>query len=1115
MKKVLLNLSLVAILAKTTMIFATTNPNANQTTSELISQSMSPNVPTLYIENKGQWSDDVLLHVKQPQLNAWITRNGFVLDAYQLLSGKNDDANKRKSNSKNQTSKLGQVVRFNHVNSNSNLLIRAVKKNETEFNYFTNGQITKAQSGEEYLIENVYNGINQRWYFDNGKIRFDYIVQPGGALHQLKWNVEGANQVSVKNNDLVISTQLGDIELKGLTIKQNNQTLAARWKVNRNNQVGLEIENYNPAYELIIDPFISFNAAINTQTGDFWNAEAIVTEMKVDGSNRVHICGYTEAADFPNSAGIYSNNTSSYDGFYTVFNASLTNILGSTYISGNAFDEVTDIVLDNNFIILVGNTYSSDLLSTPVYAYENFWQNGYILKLDVSLSSILSSTYYSSNAGDVTIRKAQKAGSTLLIYSDTWANGGFPFSVSGSLTGFNNLVLAKVNTTSLNVTSASYFGGTNYDQVKDVVRNNTSNLSYILVETGSSDFTGSNNTFGTFAGGSSDALVAIWNETSNQITDVRYIGGTSYDTPYGIARNASNGNIAITGITNSNDYPLSASPLSSTPPSPSQEFGFASVFNSSLNSLVYSSYLGVSNPSDIKYENFGGDEYLYTTGITQNVTPFNFTLNAPTAWQYRGNIIRLKLSDNSTYIARVVPGNTSSFFNNILHVKGLNHVVIAGQTTEWLLFNLTTDSITYTLNPDAGAYYNIPVVSETCLGYITFSGGFYSYCEGVGFQLPIQPSNLFTNAVWFGPNGFSYTNDTLIINPFNSAVHAGTYTAIATDINGCESKVYFNVIGALNVPHPYVSDSIYSCLNSNISIPINNNFGKAVWNLPNGSTATTFNPNSLNLFLTPSLVGNYTTTIYFGPFNACFKYDTATVYSTQFPNPASVSDKVLCEGSNLTVNPIYIPAQSYTHTWNGPLTNNVTAPQLQINDVHAGHAGTYTLVISDGNGCTATKTFNVSVKPMPLTTIVPNGSQLIAVQSGASYQWINCTLNQNISGATNQTYIPVDTALHHQYAVIINLNGCIDTTDCFVNMTSVEEQFATFGWAVYPNPSQGEFFIQTPNDGIFDIIDMNGKLVHSFIAYAGQSYQVTNLPAGVYVIFNREKKSHQRIVISE
>ena len=80
----------------------------------------------------------------------------------------------------------------------------------------------------------------------------------------------------------------------------------------------------------------------------------------------------------------------------------------------------------------------------------------------------------------------------------------------------------------------------------------------------------------------------------------------------------------------------------------------------------------------------------------------------------------------------------------------------------------------------------------------------------------------------------------------------------------------------------------------------------------------------------------------------------------------------------------------------------------------------------------------------------------------AIYQWLNCNNNfEVILGTTCQSFTPTSIG---DYALEINVNGCIDTTECQItNSVSIIENNNTGPIEIYPNPSSGELNIELDN----------------------------------------------------
>ena len=100
------------------------------------------------------------------------------------------------------------------------------------------------------------------------------------------------------------------------------------------------------------------------------------------------------------------------------------------------------------------------------------------------------------------------------------------------------------------------------------------------------------------------------------------------------------------------------------------------------------------------------------------------------------------------------------------------------------------------------------------------------------------------------------------------------------------------------------------------------------------------------------------------------------------------------------------------------------------------NSATYTA--SNAAGCDSLVTLDLTITPLPDNNVTQAGSLLTADQAGATYQWLDCdNNNQEINGEINQFYTPAVTG---NYAIEVTLNGCVDTSACFlVDYTGIEE----------------------------------------------------------------------------
>mgnify|MGYP002859805407 CR=1 FL=1 len=190
--------------------------------------------------------------------------------------------------------------------------------------------------------------------------------------------------------------------------------------------------------------------------------------------------------------------------------------------------------------------------------------------------------------------------------------------------------------------------------------------------------------------------------------------------------------------------------------------------------------------------------------------------------------------------------------------------------------------------------------------------------------------------------------------------------------------------------------------------------------------------------------GTYTCTI--TDANGCI--GSSTVSITQ-PAAIVVSQSVtLCAGQTLTVG-----SNTYSST------------------------GVYTDVLASVNGCDSTVTTNLTyAAPIDVSTSVSLNT-ITAVQSGGTYQWIDC-LNNNapVAGATSQSFTPSAVG---DYAVIITIGNCSDTSACVSFSTGINDVPVT-AVNVYPNPTNGELNVElfsNSNDAIVNVYSVAGQLI--------------------------------------
>ena len=170
--------------------------------------------------------------------------------------------------------------------------------------------------------------------------------------------------------------------------------------------------------------------------------------------------------------------------------------------------------------------------------------------------------------------------------------------------------------------------------------------------------------------------------------------------------------------------------------------------------------------------------------------------------------------------------------------------------------------------------------------------------------------------------------------------------------------------------------------------------------------------------------------------------------------------------------------------------------------INVSAAGTY-FVRGEGGCVTGGTCTSVTVTQTTLnlnTTVA--GTTISSSQGTATYQWINCTTNTPIAGATSQSYIAT---ANGSYAVIVTRNGCTDTSACVTISNLGIDDLNFEDVSVYPNPTNGKItvsFNKEVNLKSFVIRDVTGRLIREEKPQttSGITFDISTEAQGVYFL---------------
>lgn len=834
----------------------------------------------IFIENKGQWPDEVLYLTQLPGVNVWITKSGARYDYFELFdlpeSAYTDhDRYLMQRYKEKKQGVAGHVVGIVNYQANIQPVPHGKGKLSAYYNYFLGNDSSRWASDvglyEEVIVKDVYQGIDQRWYYDQGNLRYDYIVHPYSNPNQIQLDIQGVSNIQIKENNLFYQTRFGEVQHSNLYVYQTNENnqkknIAAGWNKN-NEKIVFHIADYDRSKPLIIDPIIQ-----STYIGG--NNNDLIYDLATPGDpSEKYICGATLSANYPTNIGAYDGTYSAnFDVVVTRFSIGLNSLQFSTFIGHTGEERAYGIAVNTiDGIYITGITYS---ISFPtVNAYDNSYANNgdvFVAKLNISGNSLIYSTFIGFNGTDqanaITINDAGEA----FITGQT--NGGFPITagvVQTTLQGTQNAFILKLNATGNTLGYSTYLGRSN--DIAYSIKTDRLNNVYISGETFSNNLPVTAGAADATYNGGKDAFAAKLNATATQILALTYLGGgndeifAKIDVDY-------NFNVYVAGGSASTDYPTTVGAYVNNPGNTNFDV-FVTKLNPNFTSMLYSSKFGQT------FDDYAQDIVVDAGGFAHiaafvNGASFPVTAGADFITSHGNNDIAIvKLNQNGSGLVY------SSYYgganNDIVTAIDLNYFQLPR-------LNASNRTVTFAGFTSSSNYHTAGVPFQSTNAGGTNDG----FCTSLQLCAIVNPNTgnsiPFTNSTCSGspvnytmnatggasPYTFIWTEHFgNIINTAASAslspVQTTQYVYVAVDNNGCVgSNITTLVVNPTSSAGTPSSSS--ACLNQAISPAITINTTNATGigtpsGLPPGVTAN-FSSNTISLVGTPTTSGifNYT-----------------------------------------------------------------------------------------------------------------------------------------------------------------------------------------------------------------------------------------------------------------
>ncbi len=977
-----------------------------------------------FVENKGQWPEEVRFQTSIQGMNVWFTEDGIRHDAF--IREKSDEHQQETIDSDELEGLQikGQVWDLQLINSNYlEQSLEGVKKQETYYNYFLGNDSTKwahhVPVFAEVFMEEVYSNIDLRYYGNQDhQLEYDFIVKPGGSPDQISFEFKGLEFLNLDEEGNLL---LGAKHLDGLM-----QTKPYAYQIVNGKEVEVTSEyvlddgivsfrlltDYHRNIPLIIDP-ITLTLEYSTYVSGP-NSYGYSYGLAVTSSNEAVICGRENRGDFPTTTGAYDTlHNGDNDAFVSMISSDGSSLIWSTYLGSRRDDFAYNVVLDGNENVLIAGETEHPTFPTTVGAFDvtNSEVDAFVAKLSADGSSLMWSTFLGGGGADRAYDLALDGSENVVVTGYT-KSSNFPITFGvfdDNYDGGKEAFVSKLSPDGSTMVWSSFLGGTD-DEEGYAVRVNSMGEIVVSGYTASLDFNNTVLSYDTsYNGGNFDVFLSTISNDGSSLIWSSFLGGNSGEKSYSLTLDGSD-NPIVTGYTWSSDFPVTGGVFDSI-----IDIGpdiFVSKFDV-WGALMWSTFLGGSAEDTGYGLAVDNNDNVYVLGHSSSAdfptTPMAFD----TSYHYAGDITLTVMSadgsslDYSTFMggnffdypwfSNVVVKDTFVYFTATVHSTDFPTTTGAFMENKPTSTGTDTPVVTKWNITDPCAAMNSAVNTINVSCYNGNDGWFTVSTVGA-----IPP---YTYNIGTGPQS----------SPTFSGLAAGWYNVVITSSDGCINSL------TVTITQPSVmEDSITvvdaTCGNNNGAVSIFGSGGTApyTYDIGNGPQSNgAFNnlaPGAYNIIIIDS--------------NGCAFNDTFTVNNLPNLTPAIIGQtNVGCAGDS---------SGSFTvasSVGTSPFLYDIGGVQ-QASGTFTGLAiGTYMVNVEDANGCVGTTTVTIT-EPLPLTISISttdescidgcDGSILFSPSGGTlpySYSIDNCVTQQNnmsFSGLCSGAY----------QACLIDSNGC-------------------------------------------------------------------------------------------
>ncbi len=458
-----------------------------------------------YIENKGQWDDEVVAQFQLTNGVAWMMDDRV---RFPLI----------------EEGVYHEAAEFAHDNPDTDMWIeghsyemifgkteetvtQSTSRHKDYVNYFLGNDKSKWAKRvgvyDKLGYYEIAEGIDLNWEISEGRMKYTFVVSPRANLNDFTVQYAAIRGLRKHDENMIITLpNLEVIEHAPIAyqlIKGERVEVDCAFKLD-GFRVSYAVGDYDKNFDLFIDPVVVASTNVGSTVNTFGHSATFDQFGNIYGGGRPFGTGY------PVDSGSFQMNFAAggTDIGLSKLNEDGSDLLWSTYIGGSGAEYVHSIVVNGfNSVIVLGKTASTDYPTST-----NAFQDSLGGAQDICITVL-------SDSGDSLI------GSTYIGGAD---NDGQNV-ISSSYSGFKGEVVCDV-----------------YSNV------------FIASTTSSSDFPVTTNAYQDTLGGGQDGAIFKLNFNLSQMEWSTYLGGSMNDGAFNL-KPAKDNSVYVCGITASPEFP--------------------------------------------------------------------------------------------------------------------------------------------------------------------------------------------------------------------------------------------------------------------------------------------------------------------------------------------------------------------------------------------------------------------------------------------------------------------------------------------------------------------------------------------------------------------------------